>query len=192
MVKRPPFIMFEIPTKKVSVLSARASSTKAFRPGTTAAVNLNARLLLKRQTLPSMAANRGACLRTLGTRRRHPFYLLLRHHLSPHRPQIGRSNMLTTHKAPSRITRKSSLRAWTSQATPAASSDLGNCSLVTLTGMDADLLLPLLLLSLLRNFRWTATLWTRAAARVDAVARGLTASVQLLAKSSDHEIRTTC
>lgn len=62
--------------------------------------------------------------------------------------------------------------------------------------MDADLLLPLLLLllSLLRNFRWTATLWTKAAARVDAVARGLTASVQLLAKSSDshHAIRTTC
>jgi hypothetical protein len=28
-------------------------------------------------------------------------------------------------------------------------------------------------------------LWTRAAARVDAVARGLRASVQLLAKSSD-------
>ena len=94
--------------------------------------------------------------------------------------------MLTIHKAPSRTTRKSSLRAWTSQATPAASSGLGNCSLETLTGMDADLLLPLLLLlSLRRNFRWTATLWTRAAARVDAVARGLMASVQLLAKSSD-------
>ena len=93
--------------------------------------------------------------------------------------------MLTTHKAPSRTTRKSSPRAWTSQATPAASSDLGNCSLETLTGMDADLLLPLLLRNLLRNFRWTATLWTRAAARVDAVARGLKASVQLLAKSSD-------
>ena len=51
--------------------------------------------------------------------------------------------------------------------------------------MDADLLLPLLLLSLLRNFRWTATLSTRAAARVDAVVRGLKANVQLLAKSSD-------
>lgn len=90
--------------------------------------------------------------------------------------------MLTTHKAPSKTTRKSSLRAWTSQATPAASSDLGNCSLETLTGMDADLLLPLLLLlSLLRNFRWTATLWIRTAARADAVARGLVASVQLLA-----------
>jgi hypothetical protein len=36
-------------------------------------------------------------------------------------------------------------------------------------------------------------LWTRAAARVDAVARGLMASVQLLAKSSDSRaIRTTC
>lgn len=93
--------------------------------------------------------------------------------------------MLTPYKAPSRTTRKSSLRAWTSQATLAASSDLGNCSLETLTGMDADLLLPLLLLSLLRNFRWTATLWTRAAAKDDAVARGLTANVQLLAKSGD-------
>jgi len=51
--------------------------------------------------------------------------------------------------------------------------------------MDADLLLPLLPPSLLRNFRWTATLWTGAAARVDAVARGLRANVQLLAKGSD-------
>lgn len=178
MVKRPPFITFEPPTKTVSVSSAKASSTKAFRPGTTAAVNLNARLLPKRQILPSQAATRDACLKTPGSRRRRLFWLLLRHHLSPHRPLIGRSNMLTTQKAPSRITRKSSLRAWTSQATPAASSDLGNCSLETLTGTDADLLLPLLLLlSLLRNFRWTATLWTRAAARADAVARGLTASV---------------
>lgn len=178
MVKRPPFITFETPTKTVSVSSAKASSTKAFRPGTTAAVNLNKRLFQKRQILPSTAAIKDACLRTLVTHRRHPFYLLLRHHHSPHQPQTGRSNMLTTHKAPSRTTRKSSLRAWTSQATPAASSDLGNCSLETLTGMDAALLLPLLLLlNLLRNFRWTVTLWTRAAARADAVARGLRASV---------------
>ena len=92
--------------------------------------------------------------------------------------------MLTPYKAPSRTTRKSSLRAWTSQATLAASSDLGNCSLETLTGMDADPLSPLLLLSLLRNFRWTATLWTRAMARADAVVRGLMASVQHLAKKS--------
>jgi len=93
--------------------------------------------------------------------------------------------MLTEKKAHSRTIRKSSLRAWTSQAIPVASSDLGNCSLETLTGMDADLLLPLLPLSLQRNFRWTATLWTRAAAMVIAVVRGLIASVQHLAKSSD-------
>ena len=93
--------------------------------------------------------------------------------------------MLTTHKALSKTTHKSSLRAWTSQAIPAASSDLENCSLETLTGMDADLILPLLPLSLLRTFRWTATLSTKAVAKVNAVARGLRASVQLLAKSSD-------
>src|ERR1700712_4030220 len=185
MVNRPPSITSEPPTKTVSVLSVKASSTKAFRPGTTAAVNLNTRLPQKRQILPSMAVTRDVCLKTLATRRPPPFYLLLHHQLPPRRLRTGRSNMLTEKKAHSRTIRKSSLRAWTSQAIPVASSDLGNCSLETLTGMDADLLLPLLPLSLQRNFRWTATSWTRAAAMVIAVVRGLIASVQHLAKSSD-------
>jgi hypothetical protein len=82
--------------------------------------------------------------------------------------------MLTTPKAPSNPTRKSSPRAWTSQATRAASSDLGNCSWETLTGTVAALLLLLpfvllLRLSLRRNFRWIATLWTNLADMVSAV-----------------------
>jgi hypothetical protein len=102
--------------------------------------------------------------------------------------------MLTDQKALSRTTRKSSPRAWTSQATPAASSDLGNCSLETLTGMDANLLLPLLLLLLLSlrlQFRWTVTLSTDPETMVVVVVRGLVANVQLLAKCSDTPLRTT-
>jgi hypothetical protein len=96
--------------------------------------------------------------------------------------------MLTTPKALSNPTRKSSPRAWTSQATLAASSDLGNCSLETLTGTVAALilLLPLVLLLLLlrlslrRNFRWIVTLWTNPVAMVSAVVRGMMLGVRLL------------
>jgi hypothetical protein len=189
MVKHPPSITLEPPATTVSVSSAKANSTKASRPGTTAAVNLNTRLPLKRHNLPSSrptpVATRGATRGTPATRRRHPFCprLLLRlHNLLLSAP--GRSNMLTTPKARSNPTRKSSPRAWTSQATRAASSDLGNCSLETLTGMVAALLLllPLVLLlrlSLRRNFRWTATLWINLAAMVSAVVRGMMLGVRL-------------
>jgi hypothetical protein len=196
MVKHPPSITLEPPATTVSVSSAKANSTKASRPGTTAAVNLNTRLPLKRHNLPSSrptpVATRGASRGTPATRRRHPFcprlHLFLRNlQLSPHRLPTGRSNMLTTPKAPSNPTLKSSPRAWTSPATRAASSDLGNCSLETLTGTVAALLplllLPLVLLlrlSLRRNFRWTATSWTNPAVMASAVVRGMMLGVRLL------------
>lgn len=186
MVNHPPSITSERPTATtVSVSSVKASSTKAFRPGTTAAVNLNARLLLTRQILlnssPTLVATRDGCLLTLATRRHRLLCLLLHNRLSLRRPTTGRSNMLTIHKEPSKPTRKSSPRAWTSQATLAASSDLGNCSLETLTGMATDLLLPPLLLQFnpRPRSRWVASLWTNPAAMANAVVLGMIASSTL-------------
>ena len=162
MVKNPPSITSKPPTKTKLILSAKASSTKAFRPGTTAAARLNIRPPPKRRILPNSrapAATRDVNRKTLATRRRQPFCLLSHNRLlSRHAP-----NMLTKQKGLSKTTRKSSPRDWTSLATLAASSARGNCSSETLIGTAAALFQPLHLpTNLRRKSRWIATSWTRA------------------------------
>lgn len=164
MVKNPPSITFKPPAKTELVWSAKASSTKAFRLGTTAAARLNIRPRLKRRILPSRksAATRGMNRKTLATRRRQPF-LPLHNRLLPRRAPTRRLNMLTEQKGLSKPTRKSSPHDWTSLATLAASSAQGNCNLETLTGPYTALLLPpCLLTNPRRKSRWTATSWIRA------------------------------
>lgn len=202
MVKNPPSITFRPPTKTQPVLSVKASSTKAFRPGTTAVAMLNARPPTKRRIPPNSrapVATRGVNLKTLATRRRQRSYLHSHNRLLQRQAPTGlRPNMLTKQKGHSKTTRKSSPHDWTSLATLAASSARGNCNSETLTGTVAALPLHLLT-NPRRKSRWTATSWTRAVVVAVAIARvlGPKASVQLpvdcnRAKMTGRTSETTC
>ena len=203
MVKNPPSITFRPPAKTQLVLSVKANSTKAFRPGTTAVVRLNVRPPPKRRILPNrrtLAATRGVNRKTLAIRRRQLFCPLSHNRPPQRQASTGRPNMLTKQKGHSKTTRKSSPHDWTSLVTPAASSARGNCNSETLTGTVAALPPPLhLLTNPRRKSRWTATSWTRAVVVAVAIARVFRpkASVQLPVDcsrgySTERKSETTC